>query len=1666
MPGAQNTSDGNSPPGASGSNLDVDALSRQITDEAPGELLNLNLNDAPVSLRIAGRWTGTLQAGIGMALTPFGAMALSGDTPFFTQQGDLTLSLWLMDRWFVEASFMDDSALNTYRAGYQGKEGETVRYVGVGNTGLDFPSFPYLDLGGDSPSSFGAYGYFQSGNFGFHSLVRYDAAAREERVFVGSRERSFGYADLSRPQRGVSFVLPDDNLPAVPVVYLQDNNGPLRDSDGRRWRLAESSEAGTSARYGLVELTLGTYTGGAAEPDGMVAVYYPGAYSCKTGDYNNSDTFLGKVQDYFDSSKSTTQLWYYPQSGQRTPGVLGTAANVPGTVRIDGYEALVIYEPGTFSPFEKQNRYLAPVNTSSQADLVKLSTGTVVPGYEVNPLDDSILDGTIQNPDQNPVKRTIYELTREGSRDRRSPEDSWPLADSSGADSSYPDLYLPGRTAFTEDLGIRFTNYSASGAYFIGTDVVPGSVQVFRNGIQDPAFAYSSSSGTVSLGTPADFSELIRISYLRQTNETRLGSLAAGIGLIYEDDGPFSGKLGLGLRWNLNSDTYSEYGSTSPGTVGLGAEAKWDYTRLKTGLTLGLGFEQPDTTGLYRAAGMEGNEIIIPLPPGNSFISENPVSTPLASYQMSEREDLIYRNYMESSIIGGTTLNDISSGGSIVSGKSGPYPAMDKTLASQILAADFEFSPGRTWTGFQTPLGLNGDILERAGKIEVPYRFMNFSEPPPPGEVTVVLQIGALADQDSGIPENPDLQVELPLYGDAGLLYNGSTVYSTSNPADFNYEARIASFTLSDADRVKLQGAKYLRLLITRSGNTGELQGRVILAPPIVRGSLWRPVTVKEKDVNPARNLNGSSPTVNVVEEIETGANRLESKYGSVINKLHTVNSQQRVLEISWEDFNGIDAGSGPGADGRISAVPLLTYKTLSFFVRRPVSDTGQSALDEAALRFILASGPSSLKHPEEIALDVKIPIVDFENSGIAPGQWARVEIPYRGGSSKVLIDGKTAALSSVTYRSQSANFSGGINSGDSSAAEWSSTYASFFLVPGASPLPKGSMAIDELLLEDSVPSYRINNGATVEYNLPGTILAVQETAVLSDLSFQAALESGASGNPFEDSGAETSSGSFGMNGRSRAGISFLGFRLSGNYAYSFSTYEGTGSDYTWSAGHGISRSFGPFSFQESFDDAPSDNTMNHRLNFNLNTNVRGSISAEADKEDVNQRRRWQASTGGKPVEQIPMDFSLDASAGINEKNMDAETLKLSNYASDWLNSFETLLPDSGSGADSRDLSLNNGLRLTTSPLGTELYFQGTSSYSRPRGATQAASLIRLDFPLNPEATDLRILFRNEREYRRDSAGLSQDFREDAGIWSESFGDALPLFFSIPFYSLFDPGMQSRMDNFSAMRNGDTQGSAFPGSSQFADRFEFSVQSAMNYSLSSFFLPRRFTFRMGRVMEQKLDTPADTFNLGAGLGFSSVNMFGAMGVLPLFNFYQGDEFSHSLDTQFIFPKGEIMAWSVRSDASMLFYGFAGSQLSVNNTLTVNSSSRIGEGSRWTNSLSSSWTVPMEMTLLGTLYAAFTRMARGQRSWLTLANLAESEYDLLRTETLEFVFEKIPDALLGDYMRYSINLTHESIVRIFGRLNLSVFGKLSVSEDTYARVFSFMGTIGTTLNLMF
>ena len=92
------------------------------------------------------------------------------------------------------------------------------------------------------------------------------------------------------------------------------------------------------------------------------------------GAYGTPGTFLGDVKAVF----SEVDLTDYPQPGG------GTGS--PALIIIGGRQSLVIYEKGTFSPFERQSRYNAPNSASESVILIDSSDGERIPGFDAGPL--------------------------------------------------------------------------------------------------------------------------------------------------------------------------------------------------------------------------------------------------------------------------------------------------------------------------------------------------------------------------------------------------------------------------------------------------------------------------------------------------------------------------------------------------------------------------------------------------------------------------------------------------------------------------------------------------------------------------------------------------------------------------------------------------------------------------------------------------------------------------------------------------------------------------------------------------------------------------------------------------------------------------------------------------------------------------------------------------------------------------------------------------------------------------------------------------------------------------------------------------------------------------------------------------------------------------------
>jgi hypothetical protein len=240
----------------------------------------------------------------------------------------------------------------------------------------------------------------------------------------------------------------------------------------------------------------------------------------------------------------------------------------------------------------------------------------------------------------------------------------------------------------------------------------------------------------------------------------------------------------------------------------------------------------------------------------------------------------------------------------------------------------------------------------------------------------------------------------------------------------------------------------------------------------------------------------------------------------------------------------------------------------------------------------------------------------------------------------------------------------------------------------------------------------------------------------------------------------------------------------------------------------------------------------------------------------------------------------------------------------------------------------------------------------------------------------------------------------------------------------------------------------------FNDLFNFTLTLPGRYDISSLYIPGSLIFQIDRTLEQKLDTQLDLLNAGSTLGFSSVNLFGALGSTPVFRFYATDEINHSLAVSTAFPRGEAASWRIQESLGFSFQGFSGASLGAKNTLTLASSG-------WIESIEADWTVPTKRSLLSIFYNFLTRIARTQSSWLSLTELLDSEYEQYRKETIEIAIDKSDSSF-----SWSLTAGHESIIRILGRLNFSVFAKLGFTDNTGNETFSFLGTIGTTLNLSF
>ncbi len=339
--------------------LAAQTLPKNPEKEAPETVFQTKVGDADVDLRLDGYWDASLSGSIGLAIVPGKGIQYPSVFPGFSdgliyeQKPNLTLALWLMDRYFFETTLQEKRQLNSYVLGYQGKEGEVLQSLRAGNRGIEISPYPYMDFPGSSRSSPGIAARLQTEHTQHEFLLRYDPSQPVKKTYLGKNSVEELRIDPSKFVQGRFFVLPDTDVDSL-EVYLEDYKGTVLGSDGRRYRRATEFDVSLSRSEGLVTLQ---------KPSaGRVAVYY------EKGGLPVGSSSLGKnaLPPFIKTNANAPWLVDPLGQGEDFSWSRGPYLDTPMDrfqVILGGKTCLLLYDPGMFSPFQDYGAY-SPASTS------------------------------------------------------------------------------------------------------------------------------------------------------------------------------------------------------------------------------------------------------------------------------------------------------------------------------------------------------------------------------------------------------------------------------------------------------------------------------------------------------------------------------------------------------------------------------------------------------------------------------------------------------------------------------------------------------------------------------------------------------------------------------------------------------------------------------------------------------------------------------------------------------------------------------------------------------------------------------------------------------------------------------------------------------------------------------------------------------------------------------------------------------------------------------------------------------------------------------------------------------------------------------------------------------------------------------------------------------
>jgi hypothetical protein len=629
--------------------------------------------------------------------------------------------------------------------------------------------------------------------------------------------------------------------------------------------------------------------------------------------------------------------------------------------------------------------------------------------------------------------------------------------------------------------------------------------------------------------------------------------------------------------------------------------------------------------------------------------------------------------------------------------------------------------------------------------------------------------------------------------------------------------------------------------------------------------------------------------------------------------------------------------------------------------------------------------------------------------SETAPGVWQKVTLYYGRGKREIHIAGRKIP-GSLDYRE--------------SSLQETFTYIAFY-----ADMDGASFSLDEICMEESVPGFWGNAGTTFTWREEKPLLVMGSYPVIENVFFETAVESGARGAAAVDENMRTESA---FESRTRAQATVFKTDIGGHFNYGGAANK---ENAVWSGGHSVNRAFGPFAVREAFSIDPDTIYWDHNAGVSLRGSVPVSFEARSREDRIRLSRSWDGNVGLHAG-----SFLLQTGLSAQWRYPSQKYAETGDYGYTWTESWSALKPDAGPDAQERTLKGNITTSFGGEAIGVVFTFTPSQTARKLTDNAASATNASLSFPWTAGNYSGDIVF--ARAWNSVVSSPANDAGGDILQYGESLRRGRSHLLSIPVYALFAEEIAAMPQDSSVL------------SESFADSGALSLTLPRRDDVAALVIPRAVETKLERAVSQRYDTLTDTFDFNVLARFSAEEIFGAHGKIPLFRFYQADEFNTALSYHLRLPKREDAVWSITLDQDFWFFGFYGSNLSLGDTVSITSSGNI-------YALTLSWTAIQQENLPGKILSLFINRFSENTFSPSLAFFANAGRVFQRVEKLKYTYNGT-----GDNPVTTLSLGHESIVRITGHLQFSLFANLDIADDKNAEITNWICSAGTLLRVIF